>query len=224
MTQRNARPSVNRKNYKVALWRHSRKPFYVDPALKPSCKKTSSQLFNKLARHSQARWTNSTLTSSDPILIRKSTPVKVLTNLRVIGRYVRQTLNWLLSFCPASGICRPFYLSLMLNIAAAKTPLCPGLVVRCRKSQLFGENKQGADVREGRRVGGGFCKSDVGGSNLASSSRWHFTSAFENACIESAFFSSDLLCFAQQPRQEVRFAGRLVYNGGGNQGKKILAG
>ena len=25
--------------------------------------------------------------------------VKVLTNLRVIGRYVRQTLNWLLSFC-----------------------------------------------------------------------------------------------------------------------------
>ena len=37
----------------------------------------------------------------------------------------------------------------MLNIAAAKTALCPGLVVARRKSQLFGENKQGADVREG---------------------------------------------------------------------------
>ena len=80
-----------------------RKPFYAASSA-PNAKKTSCQGLNKLACHSQG-----TLDKLDTdvihvplVLIIKSLRVKVLTNLRVIGRYVRQTLNWLLGFCSAA--------------------------------------------------------------------------------------------------------------------------
>ena len=82
----------------------------------------------------------------------------------------------------------------MLNIAAAKTALCPGLVVARRKSQLFGENKQGADVREAQ--GGREEREDSAKSQLLLRGIC-LTSAFQTGCIESAFFSTDILSFAQ---------------------------
>ena len=63
--------------------------------------KTSCQGFNKLAGHSQGSLDklDTDVIHVALVLIIKSLRVEVLTNLRVIARYVRQTLNWLLSFC-----------------------------------------------------------------------------------------------------------------------------